>query len=171
MRAIRDLHLVKRLLMVILGTVTIPIPVLVTDGDDWLTVVALSALTIAAAFVLEAVRRVRRVPARIPEMSIRDLQAAYRLMTLLAWPLVISLLVVSAEAPGWHGYVGGGALCVAAFAVPIVALKLSDVMKHLCPACGVFWEPEEDAVYLTSLSRQCARDPERVARAWGFPAS
>lgn len=171
MAAVKRLRVVKRLLMAMLGSATIAIVVLVTEDIDWLAGVGMTALGVVIVGALEAMRRIHRALARPSVLVRRELEAAHRLMPLLAWPLLIGFAADFYEGSGWRSYVVAGASCVAAFGYLAAALKLGDALKHLCPACGAFWDPEDDVVYLTTLCPQCARDPERLGRAWGFPSS
>jgi len=168
--AVKRVRVAKRLLMAVLGSLSIGILMLATEQIHLLAGVGLAALSVVTVGVLVATRRVRRALSR-PSGARRDLEAARGLMPLLAWPLAIAFAAEVYEGLGWKTYVAAGAFCVAALGWLAAALTLGDALKHICPACGAFWDPEDDVVYLTSLCPQCARDPERLSRAWGFPSS
>lgn len=165
----KSLGLLKRLLVAVLGALTIAMVALVTEDVDWLAGVGIAALGVSTVGVLEVMRRVRRAPRHPPALAVKDLETASGLMTLLPWPLVIPFAAYAES--GWESVVGAAASCVAALCWLAAAMKLRDALSHLCPECGKFWDPAEDTVYLRSLCPDFARDPEKLNRAWGFPSS
>ncbi len=142
--------------MTVLGSLAVGMLMLATEQIDLLVGIGLAALSVVTVGVLEAMRRVRRALSR-PSGARGDLEAARGLMPLLAWPLVIAFAPEVYESLGWKSYIAAGAFCVTALGWLAAVLTLGDALNHLCPACGAFWDPEDDVFYLTSLCPQCAR--------------
>jgi len=86
---VKRLRLLKRLLLAVLGALTIAMIVLLTEDVDWVAGVGLAALGVAIIGVLAVMRRVYRAPRHPPSLAVKDLETASGLMTLLPWPLVI----------------------------------------------------------------------------------